>query len=54
MPTASKPDPRVPGPWRQLAPYRAKIVLGIVCLLAISALGQSIPYLLKLAIDVAA
>ncbi len=51
MESATKRDERVPGPWRHLTPYWRKIVLGIACLLVVSALTQAVPMLLRAAID---
>jgi ATP-binding cassette subfamily B multidrug efflux pump len=51
MSVATKRDPRVPGPWRHLAPYWHKIVLGILCLVLVSGLQQSLPMLVKIALD---
>ncbi len=51
MAVVTKRDERVPGPWRHLRPYWGRIVLGIVCLLLLNALAQTVPLLLKYAID---
>jgi ATP-binding cassette subfamily B protein len=51
MAAPSKRDPRVPGPWRHLGPYWPKIVLGVLCLVLVSSLQQSLPMLVKIALD---
>ncbi|MBW2731405.1 MAG: ABC transporter ATP-binding protein [Deltaproteobacteria bacterium] len=48
----NSPLPPQSNPLRFLARYRGQLALGILCLLVTSSLGQTIPYLIKHAVDV--